>query len=59
MVLLPYVAGGPGAVSGGVLELGMVAGLVLAGGVKWSLGRAWPAMFGQPQLRKGRHRSQG
>lgn len=59
MVLLPYVVGNPGGVSGGALELGMAGGLMLAAVVKWGLGRAWPGAFGKPHLGTGRHRSRG
>ena len=37
VVLLPYVAGNSGGVSGGALELGVVLGLALAGAAKFGL----------------------
>ena len=54
MMLLPYVSGGA---SGALLELAAIGGLVLARAVKWGLGRAWPAVFGRPHPRTGRHRT--
>jgi hypothetical protein len=41
VILLPYVAGSSGGVSGGLLYLGMVGGLVLAAVVKSGLRLAW------------------
>jgi hypothetical protein len=52
MRLLPYVAGGPGGMSGGLAELGVIGGLVLAGAVKRGLRYGWRRLTAP----KGRHR---
>jgi hypothetical protein len=48
MVLLPYVTGGAG---GGLVELGVAGGLVLAASVKWGLKFTWRRMSAP----RGRH----
>lgn len=52
MTLLPYVAGAQGGASGGVMELGVIGGLVLAGVVKAMLRYGWRRL----RAPGGRHR---
>lgn len=52
MRLLPYVAGGQGGMSGGLLEVAVIVGLVLAGVVKLGLRHGWRHLTAP----KGRHR---
>lgn len=53
MRLPPYVIGGPGGVSSGLTELGVIGGLALAGLLKWGLKYGWRRV----SARRGRHRT--
>jgi len=56
VILLPYIAGNPGGLSGGALELGVVLGLTLAGAAKFGLRLAWRRVTAKGK-RPGAHRA--
>jgi hypothetical protein len=57
VILLPYIAGSSGGMTGGVLEAGVVLGLTLAGAVKWGLRFAWRRLSAPEGKRRGAHRA--
>jgi hypothetical protein len=57
VVLLPYVTGGASGAGGGLAELGVIGGLVLAAVVKWGLKFAWRRLSELGEKRPGAHRA--
>jgi hypothetical protein len=57
VVLLPYVAGNSGGASGGLVELGVIGGVVLAAAVKSGLRYGWRPLGSPKGKAPGAHRA--
>jgi hypothetical protein len=57
VILLPYIAGNSGGVSGGMLEIGVLGGLVLAAIVKSGLRYGWRRLGSPKGKCPGAHRA--